>query len=480
LSSVLPQDRRSQTSFFYFYKKQPTERRSLGRMAQSLAQTKAQNIATKLRNGNDCEDDVKDFLTMGSSVPDGLVVAALGFRHAGQEAGPSPKALRSLLEGKGDPNAKDPQTEGPAMHSACWHGNVEVVKILLEFKANIEAEEPRMKTPPLNTALAAGNAAVCLELLNRNCDVSWKHHDGATPLHVATAWIASSHNSNLRMPPIGEEPRAVIAMMMHNGVDPTHTEGMSKGANRSTGMTPLETFRREIARSPWRTHAEIGAKFDKNARVIHVLLEQGESAVKDKDTGNKAFKEKRYEDAIKAWKEARETWEKADVRGHHTAVLWNNEALCRRQMDDAKGSKNACEQGLTHYSSAAIRTKLEHNLKEAEAWTPPPEPTPQEVEKKEEELEARKEKAIKKKEEIKVISKKAIVEAPGTIYGEEGSSQKDYVMPPTFICPMDQAQDMGIGPPKTKTWWEKRDADSDEEERHPESVVYLPAHHPKW
>ena len=52
--------------------------------------------------------------------------------------------------------------------------------------------------------------------------------------------------------------------MLHNGVDPTQTEGMSKGTHRSegwvsrkleatrerplAGMTPLESFRREIAR----------------------------------------------------------------------------------------------------------------------------------------------------------------------------------------------------------------------------------------
>merc|ERR1712176_1209119 len=118
-----------------------------------------------------------------------------------------------------------------------------------------------------------------MELLNRNCDVNWVHHDGATPLHVATAWIASSHNSQLRLPPVGEEPRAVIAMMMHNGVDPTTTEGMTKSERRCVGMTPLEAFRRDIAMSPWRNDKQIGPKFDKTANIIHTLLEQGEQAV---------------------------------------------------------------------------------------------------------------------------------------------------------------------------------------------------------
>merc|ERR1712150_94640 len=370
-------------------------------------------------------------------------------------------------------------TQGAMIHTACWHGSVEVVKVLLDHSADMDAKDPRMKTPPLNTALAAGNAHACLELLNRNADVQWKHEDGATALHVATAWIASSHNSQLRLPPVGEEPRAVIAMMLHNGVDPTQTEGMSKGANRSTGVTPLEAFRRDVARSPWRTDEQLGKKFDKTAQLIHTLLEQGEQAVKQKDIGNKAYKEKRYEDALKAYAEARSIWEKADVRGHHMAVLWSNEATCRRSMNDFDGSRKACEEGLTHYTTAKIREKLQASLEECDK--PRPEPTEEEKAKVEEELQKRKEKAkekvIKHKEEVKDIAKKS-VGSGGQIYNGEGSGQKDYVQPGTFICPMDQAQDIGLGPPKEKTWWEKRDQDSDEEER--TGIGYLPAHHPKW
>merc|ERR1712110_966370 len=365
------------------------------------------------------------------------------------------------------------------IHSACWHGSLDCVKLLLEFRADSEAKEPRMNTPPLNTALAAGNAQVCLELLNHNADVMWTHHDGATPLHVATAWIASSHNAHLRLPPLGEEPRAVIAMMLHNGVDPTETEGMSKGANRSKGMTPLESFRREIAASPWRTHEQIGKKFDESAKSIHKLLEQAEQALKNKQIGNDAFKAgtKRYDDALKAWAEARSIWEKADVRGHHMAVLWNNEALCRRRMGDLDGSRAACNEGLTHYTTPAIRAKLENNL--AECDKPIPEPSEEEKKVQAEKLEQRKEKAKKQVEESKEVAKKA-ASSEGVIYGDEGSGQKDYVMPGPFICPMPEAQKMGLGPPpEPKPWWEKRDADSDEEPERT-TIGYLPAHHPKW
>ncbi|CAJ1419377.1 unnamed protein product [Effrenium voratum] len=432
-------------------------------------------LLSKISRGEDAVDDAKKFLSFGCDVPDGLVVAALGQRARNVPS--CPNVLRLMLEKKANPNAVDPLTQGPAIHSACWHGSVDVVKMLLDFKADLEAKEPKMETPPLNTALAAGNAPVCLELLNRNADVQWKHHDGATALHVATAWIASSHNSNLRIPPMGEEPRAVIAMMLHNGVDPTQTEGMSKGAGRSTGMTPLESFRREIARSPWRTHEVYGRKFDQNAKAIHTLLEQAEEAVKHKATGNKAFQEKRHEAALEAWQKGRETWEKADVRGHHVAVLWSNEAVCRRQMGDLQGAIKACEEGRQHFTTPQIQQKLDHNL--AEAKKGPKEVSPDEVQKKEVLVQQLKEKTKQQKEEFKEITKKA-VKSDGGIYGEQGSAQKDYVVPGPFICPMKEAQDMGLGPPpEPKPWWEKKDADSDEEPERTK-IGYLPAHHPNW
>lgn len=437
----------------------------------------AQAICNKLQDGDDCRDDVKEFLLLGTPIPDGLIQASIGNRMRNAKA--CPKSLKMLLEADANPNCNDQLTEGPIIHSACWHGSVEVVKLLLDYKADLEAKEVKMGTPPLNTAIAAGNAKVCLELLNRNADVTWKHHDGASALHVAMAWIASSHNSNLRLPPVGEEPRAVIAMMLHNGVDPTQTEGMTlqSNSNRSRGMTPLETFQREIARSPWRTHAEIGPQFDKTAKTINTLLEQAEQAMKLKDTGNKAFSEKRNEDALKAWAEARSVWEKADIRGHHTAVLWSNEALCRRKMGEVDKAKEACNQGLTHYTTSKIREKLQFNLVECDKIVP--EPTPEQRAQQEKLLEAKKEKSRQQKDEFKEMQKK-VVDSGGAIYGEDGSAEKDYKVPPPFISSMDEAYARGIGPPPPpKPWWEKKEEDSDEEPER-KHTVFLPAHHPNW
>jgi len=281
-------------------------------------------------------------------------------------------------------------------------------------------------------------------------------------------------------PPVGEEPLAVIRMMLHNGVDPTQTEGMSKGiAQRSVGMTPLEAFRREIARSPWHTDEHIGKEFDRTAKAIYTLLEQAEKAIEVKGAGNKAFAKKQHEAAIKEYTEARSIWEKAQISGHHSAVLWNNEATCCRLLGNMEGCKRAAEEGQKQYTTSGICEKLAFNL--AESAKPVPEPTPEEKEKQAAELHERtekaKEKTQKQKEEFKELSQKS-VQSGGAIYKDEASGQKDYVMPPTFICPMGQANDMGLGPPAPpKPWWEQRDADPDEEPPRT-GIGYLPAHHP--
>jgi len=390
-------------------------------------------LLEQLRAGKDSVEDAESFLAEKTQIPDALVLATIGNRTS--NISPCPKALRLLLEGRANPSATDPMTQGPVIHNACYFGTVEVVGLLLEFRADIEAKEPRMKTPPLNTALAAGNAKVCLDLLNRNADVSWKHEDGATPLHVATAWIASAHNAQLRMPPVGEEPRAVIHMMLHNGVDPTQTEGMSKGHNRGTGMTPLESFRREIARSPWRSDEQIGPKFDKTAKLIHQLLEQGEDAVKAKKRGNTAFGERKFAEALDAYADGRRILEKADIRGHHMAVLWSNEATCFKKTESWEKCRHACEQGLTHYCTASIRKKITECLKEATeeldkiaqgiVKEPPPQKPP-----------------AKPPTKLKDSFLEEAKDKP--LYSEEGSVQGKVHNPGPYICGFEDAKEAGF------------------------------------
>merc|ERR1719188_1498504 len=141
---------------------------------------------------------------------------------------------------------------------------------------------------------------------------------------------------------------------------------MTKSATRSKGMTPLETFRREIQSSPWRNDPQIGPRFDKTAKVVHTILEQGEEAIKLKSQGNKAFGDGRYADALEAYARARKVWEAADIRGHHMAVLWSNEAACHKKASDWDSCIRACEEGIVHYCTSKIRSKLGSTLQEAE------------------------------------------------------------------------------------------------------------------
>jgi hypothetical protein len=323
----------------------------------------AQSVLGKLSKGKECKEEATVFTKSGALVPDQLVEATFGNRR--QNVKPCPETLRVFLEAGANVNGKDSLTQGPLIHRACWEGSLDVVKMLIEFRADLEAQEERMKTPSLNTALAGGNATVAMELLHRNASVDWKHQDGATPLHVAVGWIASTHNAEMRKPPLGEEPCQVIALMLQNGVDPTVTEGMTKSETRGQGMTPLESFRREIQRSPWRSDPEVGPKFDQVAGKVHKMLEQGETAVKRKNEGNQAFKVSKYGDALKLYAEARKIWEASGVSGHHVAVLYSNEAACYKKGSEWEKCEQACTAGLSQFCSSKIKKKLEDLKKEA-------------------------------------------------------------------------------------------------------------------
>jgi len=223
-------------------------------------------------------------------------------------------------------------------------------------------------------------------------------------------------------------------MMLHNGVDPTQTEGMTKSTTRGTGMTPLETFRREIAMSPWRNNEAIGKKFYKMSEDIHKLLEQGEQAVKLKRQGNQAFKEKRWDDSLKLYAEARKVWEVAQVRGHHSAVLWSNEAAAHKNKEDWAQCKKACEEGLAHYCSEKIRTKLKDYMKTSE--------------KEEADVAAGmvKEKPAPPPRKPPTKLKEGFVEELDTkpLYGEEGSKQGKVENPGPFICHFEDAKEAGF------------------------------------
>merc|ERR1712039_206980 len=94
--------------------------------------------------------------------------------------------------------------------------------------------------------------------------------------------------------------------------------------------------------------------------------EQCQEAISLKNQGNKAFGKDRYADALEAYSRARGIWSTANIRGHHVAVLWSNEAACHKKVSDWDKCIHACEQGLEHFCTAKIRQKLDNSLKEAQ------------------------------------------------------------------------------------------------------------------
>lgn len=326
-------------------------------MAQASAQGQDWSwLYQKLAGGTESTKELGDFLQAGGRASD-VVIATLGNRE--EKVRPCPQSLEFLLKARADPNMVDGRMGSPLLHLAAWMSTAEVASLLLDHRANIEIGEEGVPTPPLNTALAAGNAPVALLLLKRRANVQWKHEDGATALHVATAWISDDTRARRRMPPLGDEPREIVSMLLHNGIDPTQREGMK-------GLTPLDGFREGMRRSPWLQDEKIGEEFKRTSERIYSLLTAADEAMKLKTRGNKAFGEGRYEAALNAWTEGREALEKEAISGHHMAVLWSNEAMCCKKMGDADRCRTACKTGLGLFSLKSVKDKLEHNLAECD------------------------------------------------------------------------------------------------------------------
>mmetsp|Transcript_83398 Transcript_83398/g.241345 ORF Transcript_83398/g.241345 Transcript_83398/m.241345 type:complete len:461 (-) Transcript_83398:46-1428(-) len=317
-------------------------------------------LLRRLESGQECVEELRSFLRAGGRAND-VVRFTLGNRE--ERRPPCPRSLKLLLEEGADPNYVDPQLGSPLLHVAAWSSTPEVAALLLEHGADIERGEEGVDAPPMNTALAAGNAPVAMLLLERRASATWKHKDGATALHVALAWICDDARAGRRIPPLGDEPFELVSALLRGGADPSLREGMR-------GLTAVSACREALHSSPWLQDPTIGEDFRLTAEKLHRLLTVVDEAMQLKAKGNTAFSGGKHERALEAWGSAREKLDGAGLSGHHLAVLWSNEANCRKKMGDIEGCRAACEAGLAQPCAATIRAKLEFHLKTRDAVPP--------------------------------------------------------------------------------------------------------------
>lgn len=100
-------------------------------------------------------------------------------------------AVKSLLDGKADPNVRD-ETESTPLHIAARNGSVDVVRMLIAGKADVNATNKSGQTP-LHCAAAGGHDEVVTALLNAGANVNAKpSSNGLTPLRCAIQKKAST------------------------------------------------------------------------------------------------------------------------------------------------------------------------------------------------------------------------------------------------------------------------------------------------
>jgi hypothetical protein len=199
-----------------------------------------------------------------------------------------------------------------------------------------------------------------MELINLGANVHWKHHDGATYLHVLISWLCDPNAAgmNKRLPPVGEQPKDLVSILIQHGVDPT-----SKQKWEGKGLSAVDTWRARKDESPWLEDERTFRDFEKVAKAIHKVFIKTADAMEQKVKANQQLKDKKYESACRGYENARKILSEAGVDGHHMASMWSNEAICRLQMGDKDGARNACLEGSKLLCSKELKAKLEHNLK---------------------------------------------------------------------------------------------------------------------
>ena len=113
-------------------------------------------------------------------------------------------AVRGLLDGGADVNARDETTRTPLMY-ATVKNQKEVVQLLLERGADVNARSDKGETA-LTLAARQGHPEIAQALLRKGADVNVQDNAGLTPVVYATQ---SDHPATLKV--LSEEGRADVS-----------------------------------------------------------------------------------------------------------------------------------------------------------------------------------------------------------------------------------------------------------------------------
>jgi ankyrin repeat protein len=123
--------------------------------------------------------------------------------------------IKKMLDEGANVNQKDDQFGITPLHTAAYHGRMEVVNLLLRSKAEVNAKDKEGETPLLS-ALSGGHAEVGELLIRRGALIDVKTKNGWTPLHFAAA--------------LGKEE--LVRLLVEKGAE--------LNAKTSEGKTPLD------------------------------------------------------------------------------------------------------------------------------------------------------------------------------------------------------------------------------------------------
>jgi ankyrin repeat protein len=142
-----------------------------------------------------------------------------------------------------DPNVQDYEKWTP-LHSAAYHGDLEVVLKLIEYGADIHAQDEDGKTPlyVASEGLYLKDPIIIRLLLERGADVNAQTKDLSTPLHKASVFGAVE----------------VARMLLEHGADVKAEDDQGRMPLRRAGEQPLVT--RQQQRDMSKLLSKYGAK----------------------------------------------------------------------------------------------------------------------------------------------------------------------------------------------------------------------------